>query len=209
MRVVLGVVLVLVACGPSGRSAPPSNRGNAPAQIEDPMWHQLRDEWQLLHDLMAIEPPTSIEPALGALAEHYQQRGAWDEYSTARARLLELAPKNIIPAPGGPFPRIGAPRDGARPATLLGRWLNDKDLPELYGKPEVTPIELALSLRERLGGADQAQIKLRLGDALCAQLAFRAAIGMYREAVAEGNLPRAADRAADVERILRGPGSAH
>lgn len=183
----------------------------------DHVWEDLREEWGLLHDVMMTRG-RDPRAELGALASYYQQRGAWDAYASVRMRMLEVATMHWIPgapaapAPGGPFPRIGASRETAPPATLLGRWLNARDLPELYQSPEVTPSALVRQLngewdramQTREERADLHELELRLGDAMCVQLDFENASSFYRRALAGGN-QRAAGRLDDLARLLRSP----
>ncbi len=109
------------------------------------------------------------------------------------------------PAPGGPFPRIGAPRAEPPPVTLLGRWLNVVDLPELYQTPEFRPLQLYQQLRVQLGKANDAEVLIRIGDVHCARLDFSSCAESYRKALENKKLPRAVERLRDVERIMRGP----
>src|SRR5438045_9350849 len=92
--------------------------------------------------------------------------------------MVELLPPQHGrgPIPGGPFPRIGIPRPGERPATVLSRWLNSRDFPELYASPEVSPRDLEKRLR-----SEQAtpHVRIRIADLACIQLRFREALPAY------------------------------
>jgi hypothetical protein len=71
-------------------------------------------EWLLLHEVAvasrstaAMMPQRAGDEELGvlaALANYYQDRAAWDEFSTVRSRQLEHVPPGPGPVPGGPFP---------------------------------------------------------------------------------------------------------
>jgi uncharacterized protein (DUF2164 family) len=195
-------LVVLVACGtrevpergPGSDGEPPRVPATPPVTTTD--WN--REEWKLLREVARHGGA-----GLPALASHYQQLGAWDAYAQVRARMLELAPARPGPAPGGPFPRIGAPRDTPPPNTVLGRWLNATDLPELYEKLEVSPRELERRLRAEEEPKSATTLR-RLGDLACAQLQFDAGAAYYRQAIVAGDR-RARERLADVTRVLHGP----
>lgn len=197
------VVAVLAGCGPrtDSRSSAIDESQRARPGIDAMTTVADRAELALLNQ--ALGDPGR----LGALASFYQQQGAWDEYSAVRSRMLELAPPPTHPgpAPGGPFPRIGVPREGARPPTFLGRWLNPTDLPELYEQVQVTSAELERRLRSELDrDPSSAQALVRLGDALCASLRFADAESLYTRAASAGH-QRARERLGDLQRVLHGP----
>src|SRR5690349_15823675 len=72
-------------------------------------------EWKLLHDAA-----TTPADSLLALSNFYSEKGAWDEYSAVRGCMLARVKPGPGPAPGGPFPRIGLPREGES-GTILSR----------------------------------------------------------------------------------------
>ena len=194
MRVVV-LVIVGLACA---RSEPPtiSNTSQTPdVKVAD------EAEWRLLAPVYANPDDMT---ALGALAELYSRRGAWDEYSAVRSRmLLLLPPRTTGPVPGGPFPRIGVPRSDPRPTTVLGRWINPTDLPELYGKPEVSAHELAIQLKASKN--PDVRRLVRIGDAVCADLMFAIAEVYYERALRlDPDHKRARERLADLQRMRDG-----
>jgi hypothetical protein len=201
----LALVLALGACQP-GSSLPLQNASAAgPDQTDEPIVDEA--EWRLLHDV-AREVPGGLE----ALATFYEGHGAWDEYSAVRVRLLDRAAPGSMPAPGGPFPRIGAPRaaDARIPRTVLGRWVNRAVLPELFAAQELTLEALEKSLAEAVLTAApgyEAGPQVRLGDVLCARLRFVEAAKHYDQALASRRPPyelaRVRARRDDIRRILR------
>jgi len=165
-------------------------------------------EWKLLRQQAAGEPD-----ALGALASHYGQRQVWDEYSAVRSLMLARAESSTTPpklgpgpAPGGPFPRIGLPRTAPRPRTVLSRWLNRNELPELYETKEITPRELEAILRQAMTIGDpndpHDKAQLELADLLCVQLRWEEAATIYRALNPTLDSGRVGQRADDVRRIL-------
>jgi hypothetical protein len=167
----IAIAIVLGACwtSPQGQI---EHRGSAAVTTE-----RSGPEWTALARLAAGDGD-----ALGTLSELYTQLRAWDEYSVVRAQMLALSEFGLGPAPGGPFPRIGAPRADAVPVTVLGRWLNRRDVPELYAAKEVTPRELEAVLQAKLtGGPEQPRLLFRLAGLSCIQLKFRPAIDIYKE----------------------------
>lgn len=176
-----------------------------PERAEGPIADEA--EWRLLHAVASDEPD-----GLGKLASFYESHGAWDEYSAVRVRLLERAAAGRGPAPGGPFPRIGAPRasEVVPPPTVLARWVNRAVLPELFAAREVTLEELERSLSDALAAAPpgyEAGPHVRLGDVLCARLRFAEAARHYDQALGARRGPyelgRVRARRDDVRRILR------
>jgi hypothetical protein len=177
------VVLALCGCGAT----------STPARCDDCR------EWQLLHDAVDGTPAS-----FGALAQFYEQLGAWDEYSAVRTRMLAFVPPGKIPIPGGPFPRIGVPRDGAPPRTVLSRWLNRRDVPELYAETQFAQDALVAQLGEQPASP---ATTARIADVLCTELRFRDAATLYERALIDLRGDTAATTRAhldDVRRILRG-----
>jgi hypothetical protein len=180
----IAMAAMAVAC------SAPANRDVPANTVQDT--DDTDPEWSLLEH--AARDPA----ALGPLAEHYQQRGAWDEYSAVRSEMLERAPIGPGPAPGGPFPRIGLPHGPGAARTILSRWLDPAILPELFEPTQVTQRELEARLRAR---GDDA----RLADILCSRLHFAEAAVLYERALArDPGAPRLRARARDVQRILHG-----
>ena len=152
-------------------------------------------EWQLL-SAAAMRQTNDV---LGPLAEYYTERARWDEMSAVKSRMLASIPPGPGPAPGGPFPRIGVPNDHPGPPTILARWLNATDLPELYAATQVTQEELEVELR---GLPPTRDTRVRLAALLCSELRFREAATLYEQALAERDDAALRRRLADVKKIL-------
>jgi hypothetical protein len=195
------VIVLLADCGPSVARAPKRSTRVDPPANTSPVKSSPPDPVKVdPEELSLLEAATGGE--LGPLAEYYLARGAFDEYSAVKSRMLENVTPGPGPVPGGPFPRIGAPRTTPRPKTFLGTWINPTDLPELFEKVEVTPRDLEKRLRAELArDPKSATVLRRLGDTLCAQLRFADDEVLYR---ASGDR-RARERLADVMRVLTQP----
>lgn len=152
-------------------------------------------EWELLHAVAQRQ----TNDVLGPLAEYYTQQARWDEMSAVRSRMLASIPPAPGPAPGGPFPRIGVPNDHPGPPTILARWLNATDLPELFAAQQVTQEELEVELR---GLPPTRETRVRLATLLCSELRFREAAALYEQALAERDDAGLRSRLADVKKIL-------
>jgi hypothetical protein len=188
--------IALIAWIGGGRGAQPApidnQKTNAAADVED---RSDPAEWSLLH------AAAGAKEALGALARYYQDHQAWDEYSAVRSRMLESVPPGPGPVPGGPFPRIGLPRDHPGAPTVLSRWLDKAALPELFEATQVGQRELEAKLRALPPSAAN---RTRLADVLCSELLFAAAAKLYEQALADHEQPHARERLHDVRRILAG-----
>jgi hypothetical protein len=201
------IVAIAAACGGSGKVEPP-----AVSNVKQPAVGELETgdetiEWKLLQQA-AADPD-----GLGTLASYYGQRQAWDEYSAVRSVMLVRAESSSHPpklgpgpAPGGPFPRIGLPSSTPKPRTVLSRWLNRNELPELYEPKEITLRELEAILHQAMTVGDpndpHDKVQLELADLLCVQLRWEEAAAIYRALNPTLDNGRVGERYADVRRIL-------
>jgi hypothetical protein len=187
-------LIALIGCGRGAEAAPiDSRRMNAAAHAED---RGDPAEWSLLHAAAG-----GTLGALGTLARYYQDHQAWDEFSAVRSRMLEKVPPGPGPIPGGPFPRIGLPRDHPGAPTVLARWLNRADLPELFEAKQVSQRQLEAKLRALPPSAAN---HTRLADVLCSEVLFAEAARLYEQALAEQEQPHTRARLHDVRCILAG-----
>jgi hypothetical protein len=152
-------------------------------------------EWALLHDA-----ESGTNEGFGPLAGYYERLGAWDEFSAVRSRMLENLKPGPGPIPGGPFPRIGISNERKVAPTVLSRWLNKEEFPELFEESEVNQRQLEAKLRALPPSAAN---KVRLADLLCSELVFDEAVTLYEQVVAEQGeeAARARRRLDDLHRI--------
>ena len=188
------VLIATIGCRTTAPGTPIDDTGPKAMAVNDDDGDKI--EWALLHDATG-----GTNDVLGPLASYYDQHQAWDEYSAVRARMLDNVPPGPGPAPGGPFPRIGLPRDHAGPNTVLSRWLNAHELPELFQQTQVEQRALEATLRAL---PPSGETRVRLATVLCSELQFAEAAKVYEQALAEFDDPTARERLADARRILRG-----
>jgi hypothetical protein len=187
-------LIALIGGGRGAQPAPIDNKKtNAAAHVED---RSDPTEWSLLHAAAG-----GAREALGVLARYYQDHQAWDEFSAVRSRMLEHVAPGPGPVPGGPFPRIGLPRDHPKAPTVLSRWLNRADLPELFEAAQVSQRDLEAKLRALPPSAAN---RTRLADVLCSELLFAEAAKLYEQALADHEQAHTRERLHDVRRILTG-----